>query len=198
MGSEDEAPRLYSTGLIVVEQGLVALQHVGIFPDQESNPCLLHCQVDSLSLSHRGSPSKPSFLRVHGCELSHFSHVQLFANLWTVVHQALLSMRISPGKNTGVGCHALLQGIFSTQRSNSSLPCLLHYRQILYHWTTRKAPSKPSFLRMAYSKSSPYPFQSLSFQFLNHMGRFERHAFSEVQDQAIVSEPKSLIWNLQG
>ena len=130
--------------------------------------------------------------------VSRFSHVQLFTTVWTVVHQALLSMRISPGKNTGVGCHALLQGIFSTQRSNSSLPCLLHYRQILYHWTTRKAPSKPSFLRMAYSKSSPYPFQSLSFQFLNHMGRFERHAFSEVQDQAIVSEPKSLIWNLQG
>ena len=29
----------------------------------------------------------------------------------------------SPGKNTGGGCHALLQGIFLTQGSN---PCLLH------------------------------------------------------------------------
>ena len=28
----------------------------------------------------------------------------------------------SPGKYTGVGCHALLQGIFPTQRSNPSLP----------------------------------------------------------------------------
>ena len=27
----------------------------------------------------------------------------------------------SPGKNTGVGCHALLQGIFPTQGSNSGL-----------------------------------------------------------------------------
>ena len=35
----------------------------------------------------------------------------------------------SPGKNTGVGCHALLQGIFLTQRSNSGL---LHCRWILY------------------------------------------------------------------
>ena len=26
-----------------------------------------------------------------------------------------------PGKNTGVGCHALLQGIFSTQGSNPGL-----------------------------------------------------------------------------
>ena len=28
----------------------------------------------------------------------------------------------SPGENTGVGCYALLQGIFPTQRSNSGLP----------------------------------------------------------------------------
>ena len=31
----------------------------------------------------------------------------------------------SPGKNTGVDCHALLQGIFLTQGSNPSLLCLL-------------------------------------------------------------------------
>ena len=36
----------------------------------------------------------------------------------------------SPGKNTGVGYHAFLQGIFPTQRSN---PGLLHCQQILYH-----------------------------------------------------------------
>ena len=34
----------------------------------------------------------------------------------------------SPGKNTGVGCHALFQGIFLTQGSNSHLPCLLHWQ----------------------------------------------------------------------
>ena len=32
----------------------------------------------------------------------------------------------SPGKNTGVDCHALLQGIFPTQGSNQSLLHLLH------------------------------------------------------------------------
>ena len=36
------------------------------------------------------------------------------------------------GKNTGVGCHFLLQGIFLTQGSNLHLLGLLHYRQILY------------------------------------------------------------------
>ena len=36
----------------------------------------------------------------------------------------------SPGKNTGVDCCALLQGIFLTQGLNSGLP---HCRQIFYH-----------------------------------------------------------------
>ena len=36
----------------------------------------------------------------------------------------------SPNKNTGVGCHAFLQGIFPTQGLN---PGLLHCWQILYH-----------------------------------------------------------------
>ena len=35
------------------------------------------------------------------------------------------------GKNTGVCCHALLQGIFPTQGWNQNL---LHCGQILYHW----------------------------------------------------------------
>ena len=39
----------------------------------------------------------------------------------------LLCPRDFPGKNTGVGCHAPLQGIFLTQESN---PWLLH----LLHW----------------------------------------------------------------
>ena len=34
----------------------------------------------------------------------------------------------SPGKNTGVGYHALLQGIFPTQGSNPSLLYLLHWQ----------------------------------------------------------------------
>ena len=34
----------------------------------------------------------------------------------------------SPGKITGVGCHALCQGIFLTQESNPHLLCLLHWQ----------------------------------------------------------------------
>ena len=40
-------------------------------------------------------------------------------------------------KNTEVGCHFLLQGIFLTQESN---PGLLHGRKILYHLSYRNIP----------------------------------------------------------
>ena len=35
---------------------------------------------------------------------------------------------ILPGKNTGMGCHPLLQGIFLTQESNPRLLRLLHWQ----------------------------------------------------------------------
>ena len=43
----------------------------------------------------------------------------------------------SPGKNTRVGCHALLQGFLPTQGSN---PGLSHCRQILYHVSHQGSP----------------------------------------------------------
>ena len=43
----------------------------------------------------------------------------------------------SPNKNTGVGCHTLLQGIFPTQGWNPGLP---HCRQILYHLCHQESP----------------------------------------------------------
>ena len=51
----------------------------------------------------------------------------------------LLSPWDSPGKNTGVGCHSLLQGIFPTQGSN---PGLLHCRHILYHLSHQGSPQR--------------------------------------------------------
>ena len=46
---------------------------------------------------------------------------------------APLSMGFS-GKNNGVGCHTLLQGIFPTQGLNPHLLCRLIGREILYPW----------------------------------------------------------------
>ena len=45
--------------------------------------------------------------------------------------------RDSPGKNTGVGCHAFLQGTFPTQGSNPGLP---HCREILYQLSHQGSP----------------------------------------------------------
>ena len=59
---------------------------------------------------------------------SHFCCVQLFAALWTAAHQAFLCPWDSPGENTGVGCHALLQGIFLSQGWKPHLLCLLHWQ----------------------------------------------------------------------
>ena len=56
-GSVVVAPGLWSTGSIAVAHRLNYSAACGIFPDQGSNPCLLHWQADSLPLSHQGSPN---------------------------------------------------------------------------------------------------------------------------------------------
>ena len=73
----------------------------------------------------------------------------------------------SPWKNTGVGCHALLQGIFPTQGSNLSLLYLLHCRQILYCWVTGKIQlftlglNKKTFHKLFYCYLLLYPKSSI-------------------------------------
>ena len=52
------------------------------------------------------------------------SHVQLLATQWLYLPRLLCPWDF-PGKNTGVGCHYLLLGIFPTQGSN---PGLLHWQ----------------------------------------------------------------------
>ena len=66
--------------------------------------------------------------------LSH-SVMPYSATQWTVDCQGPLSMD-SPGKNTGVGCHTLLQEIFLTQGSK------LHFL-LLLHWQADSLPLVP-------------------------------------------------------
>ena len=61
----------------------------------------------------------------------------------------------SPGKNTGVGCYALNQGIFPTQGSKG----LLHCRRILYHLSHQESPE--------WALSGSFP--SLSFEDFTHL-----------------------------
>ena len=51
------------------------------------------------------------------CVLRRFSCVPLCATPWTLASR-LLCPWDSPGKNAGVGCHALFKGIFPTQGMN--------------------------------------------------------------------------------
>ena len=58
------------------------------------------------------------------------SDAQLCPTLWDHGLQpaGLLCPWDSPGKNTGAGCHLLLQGIFMNRGSNQSLLPLLHWQ----------------------------------------------------------------------
>ena len=57
----------------------------------------------------------------------------------------------SPGQNTGVGCHFLLQGIFPTQGSN---PGLLHCWLILYQVSHKGSPGILEWVAYPFSEFS--------------------------------------------
>ena len=67
-----------------------------------------------------------------GMQVCMLRHVQLFVTPW-IVPTWLLCPWSSPGKNTEVSRHFLLQGILLTQGLN---PCLLH----LLHWQMESLP----------------------------------------------------------
>ena len=63
-------------GSVIVAHGPSRSAACGIFPDQGSNPCLLHWQADSQPLHHQGSPVhfyKEDFVEDRYCFLN--SHV---------------------------------------------------------------------------------------------------------------------------
>ena len=60
----------------------------------------------------------------------------------------------SPSKNSGVGCHALLQGIFPTQGLNPGLP---HCRWILYHLSHQGSPRRLEWVAYPFSRGSSQP-----------------------------------------
>ena len=72
-----------------------------------------------------GRGSKCRSGRVVLCVLSRSVASDSFKTPWTVSHPRLFCPWNFPGKNTGVGCHFLLQWIFPTQGLNSNL---LHWQ----------------------------------------------------------------------
>ena len=66
----------------------------------------------------------------------------------------------SPGKNTGLDCHSLLQRIFPTQGWNSHLLGVLHSTQILYPWATIEDHA-PIYLALINDLSHKICFQNV-------------------------------------
>ena len=78
----------------------------GNLPDPEIKPVSSAFQMDSFPVSHQGSPVKSYSGLV----------AKLCSTLWDPMDCSPPSSPWDfPGKNTGEGCHFLLQGIFPTQ-----------------------------------------------------------------------------------
>ena len=75
----------------------------------------------------------------------------------------LLCLWDSPGKNTGVCCHALLQGIFPNQGTNLSLLCLLHWQAASL---LLEPPGKPREWTIRREKSKVQPVKHIHLQFV--------------------------------
>ena len=124
--ASDSKPRCFSIRSRRVPWGLSGFKNA---------PRLFYWVTKPYSMPGLGQRYKGS---MHAYVLSRFSHVQLFVTPRTVAAR-LLCPWDSPGKNTRVGSHALLQGIFPTQGLSPGLLQLLQCRWILYHWATEKA-----------------------------------------------------------
>ena len=79
------------------------------------------------------------------------SHSVVSDSLWP---HGLYSPPNSPGHNTGVDSHSLLQGIFPTQGSNPGLP---HCRKILYQLSHKRNPRILEWVAYPFSSESSRP-----------------------------------------
>ena len=73
---------------------------------------------EAQSLNHWTTREVPALLL-----LSHFSHVRLCVTPWTAAHWGYPCPWDSPGKNTGVGCHFLLQCMEVKSESEITQSC---------------------------------------------------------------------------
>ena len=94
------------------------------------------------------------------CVLSCFNCVWLFTTLWTVAHQAPLSMGFCRQGYWILGCYALVQGIFPTQGSNPHLLCLLHWQVDSLRLVPPEAPNYSQMMTRSHPASSGQGLQA--------------------------------------
>ena len=100
----------------------------------------------------------------------------------------------SPGKNTGVGCHALLQGIFPTQEL---IPGLIHCSQILYCMSHRGSLWILEWVAYPFSRGSSWPRNET--QYLLHYKQIISWATKEaLRSKCLLiswlQSPSAVIW----
>ena len=97
------------------------------------------------------------------------------------------------GENAGVGCHALLQGIFPTQGSNPGLP---HCRQIVYHLSHQGSPRILEWAAYPFSRGSSQP-RNQTGVFCTAGGFFTNWAISATQCTVAHRTPLSMGFSSQ-
>ena len=94
-----------------------------------------------------------------------------------------------PGKNTGVGYHFLLHGIFLTHRSNPGLLCFLHCRWILYQLSHQGSPDKNIAQGSTAGLKTPLNYQEAHIQqFLYNSQSVSQFSHSAVSDSLLPYE----------
>ena len=127
-----------------------------LLPETHLTPVLLYLQLFGQSfLSGPHKLSLTLLLCVHA-KLLHFCLT--LCDPFDCSPPRLLCPQDSSGKNTGGGCHALLQGISPTQGLNLCLLQLLHCKWILYCWVTGEAQSSTWCQLFQHLKPRSSPF----------------------------------------
>ena len=113
----------HSSSIHMQAEGNWDLRNDGVGQKSQVWGTLLLCYIYHIAI-HLVQAATP--LNIYWWRCVVLSCVWLFVNPRTKASQAPLSMDF-PGKNSGVGCHFLLQGIFLIQGSNVRLLHLLHW-----------------------------------------------------------------------
>ena len=149
-----------------------------MFYEKISLNYMLDSEIDSKALLLMSQFISP---RLSACVLSHFSHVRLFATLWTMAHQAPLSMGFSrqeyrsglpcppPGDLCNMGIKpvfltssALLGRFFTTIATREAQDCLYN---LSYFLIQRNYGSK--FYRHLFSLAYRFVYMVLYSDFIN-------------------------------
>ena len=158
---------------------------------RNGNPLQYSCMKNSVSEEPEGLQSVGSQRIGHNWACTHaitlsFTNIlevkvtQLCPTFWDPMDCNLCPWN-SPGKNTGVGSHSLLQGNLSTLGSNPDLP---HCRQILYHLSHQRI--SPNTLK-APQKRPMWPQMPVMF-LLKQKNLFLSRAFYTYQSNWIILE----------